>query len=73
MKRIYLSSPHMSGKEMKYINEAFATNWIAPLEKNVDEFEFSVLSFNGNKHKKIDNNKLSDICSNRQRIIYYSL
>lgn len=40
-KRIYLSSPHMSneGYEMEYIKEAFETNWIAPLGKNVDEFE----------------------------------
>jgi hypothetical protein len=31
--RIYLSSPHMSdeGYEQEYIQEAFATNWIAPL------------------------------------------
>lgn len=40
-KRIYLSSPHMSdeGYEKQYINEAFETNWITPLGKNVDEFE----------------------------------
>lgn len=40
-KRIYLSSPHMSdeGYEKQYINEAFESNWIAPLGKNVDEFE----------------------------------
>ncbi len=40
-KRIYLSSPHMSdeGYEMQYIQEAFDTNWIAPLGKNVNEFE----------------------------------
>lgn len=40
-KKIYLSSPHMSdeGYEMEYIKEAFDTNWIAPLGKNVDEFE----------------------------------
>lgn len=40
-KRIYLSSPHMSdeGYEMQYIKEAFDTNWIAPLGKNVNEFE----------------------------------
>jgi dTDP-4-amino-4,6-dideoxygalactose transaminase len=40
-KRIYLSSPHMSdeGYEMKYIQEAFDTNWIAPLGANVDGFE----------------------------------
>lgn len=40
-KRILLSSPHMSdeGYEMKYIQEAFDTNWIAPLGRNVDMFE----------------------------------
>lgn len=39
--KIFLSSPHMSdeGYEMKYIKEAFDTNWIAPLGKNVDMFE----------------------------------
>ena len=39
--KIYLASPHMSdeGYEMQYIQEAFETNWISPLGKNVDEFE----------------------------------
>lgn len=39
--KIYLSSPHMSdeGYEMDYIKEAFDTNWISPLGKNVNEFE----------------------------------
>lgn len=37
--KIWLSSPHMSGNEMKYINEAFESNWIAPLGPNVDSFE----------------------------------
>lgn len=37
--KIWLSSPHMSGREMKYINEAFDTNWIAPLGENVSSFE----------------------------------
>jgi dTDP-4-amino-4,6-dideoxygalactose transaminase len=37
--RIWLSSPHMSGNEMKYIQEAFNTNWIAPLGPNVNNFE----------------------------------
>lgn len=30
-KRIYLSSPHMSDNEQKYIKDAFDTNWIVPL------------------------------------------
>ena len=39
--KIYLASPHMSdeGFEMHYIQEAFDTNWIAPLGPNVNEFE----------------------------------
>lgn len=37
--RIWLSSPHMSGFEMQYIQEAFDTNWIAPLGPNVTAFE----------------------------------
>lgn len=39
--KIYLASPHMSdeGYEMKYIQEAFDTNWIAPLGENVNVFE----------------------------------
>ena len=38
---IFLASPHMSeeGYEQDYIREAFETNWIAPLGKNVTEFE----------------------------------
>lgn len=38
-KRIYLSSPTMHGEELQFINEAFETNWIAPLGRNVDLFE----------------------------------
>ena len=48
--RIYLSSPHMSGGEIKYINEAFDQNWIAPLGPNVDEFEKSLVRFCGVKY-----------------------
>ena len=38
-KRIFLSSPHMGGEELKYVHEAFASNWIAPLGENVNQFE----------------------------------
>jgi len=47
--RIYLSPPHMSGKEQKYINEAFETNWIAPLGPNVDAFEKELAEYVGSK------------------------
>lgn len=45
--KIYLSSPHMSGNEQKYIKNAFDSNWIAPLGPNVDEFERELASFVG--------------------------
>ena len=38
-KRIYLSSPHLSGREYSYVQEAFESNWIAPLGPNVNRFE----------------------------------
>ena len=49
--RVYLSSPHMSdeGYEMEYIKEAFDANWIAPLGKNVEEFEKEVAAMVGSK------------------------
>lgn len=37
--KIWLSSPHMGGTEQKYVQEAFDTNWIAPLGPNVNELE----------------------------------
>jgi dTDP-4-amino-4,6-dideoxygalactose transaminase len=48
--RIYLSPPHMSGKEMKYIKEAFDRNWVAPLGPNINDFEESLASYCGVKH-----------------------
>jgi len=49
--RIFLSSPHMSeeGYEMKYVKEAFDTNWIAPLGENVNKFEEELASKVGSK------------------------
>jgi dTDP-4-amino-4,6-dideoxygalactose transaminase len=37
--KIWLSSPHMGGGEQKYVQEAFNTNWVAPLGPNVTGFE----------------------------------
>jgi pyridoxal phosphate-dependent aminotransferase EpsN len=37
--KIYLSPPHMGGREIEYIREAFDTNWIAPLGPHVEAFE----------------------------------
>jgi len=49
-RRIYLSSPHMSGREMAYIDEAFDTNWIAPLGPNVNNFETDLVRYTGCGH-----------------------
>lgn len=38
-KRLFLSPPHMSGKEIKFVEEAFESNYIAPLGPHVDAFE----------------------------------
>lgn len=46
-KRVYLSSPTMHGEEQRYVQEAFDTNWVAPLGKNVDEFEKTVAAYVG--------------------------
>lgn len=47
--RIYLSPPHMTGREMAYIQDAFDSNWIAPLGPHVDAFEKEVASYAGAK------------------------
>lgn len=49
-KRIYLSSPTMHGEEQRYIQEAFDTNWVAPLGKNVNEFEKELAAYVGVSH-----------------------
>lgn len=45
--RIWLSSPHIDDKELAYVLDAFATNWIAPLGPNVDGFERDLEAFLG--------------------------
>lgn len=43
--KIWLSSPHMGGRESIYVNEAFETNWIAPLGPHVNGFEQDIQSY----------------------------
>lgn len=49
-KRIYLASPHMGALEKIFVNEAFDTNWVAPLGPNVNNFEKEVAEYIGAKH-----------------------
>lgn len=52
-KRIYLCLAHMSGNEMKYIQEAFDTNWVVPLGPNVNGFEADLKNFVGNEKEVV--------------------
>ncbi len=45
--RIYLSSPHMGGNEINYVNEAFDTNWISPVGPNINGFEKAISDYSG--------------------------
>lgn len=51
--KIYLSSPHMGGAEQDFVNEAFATNWIAPLGPNVTGFENDLKSYLQNSNTEM--------------------
>ena len=44
-KRIFLSAPHMSGNELKYIEKVFESNYIAPLGEYVNKFEDSIKNY----------------------------
>ena len=48
--QILLSTPHMGESEMAFVEEAFRTNWIAPLGPNVDNFESELAALVGVKH-----------------------
>jgi len=48
--RIFLSPPHMSGKEQQYIAEVFESNYIAPLGAYVERFEQSICDYTGAKY-----------------------
>lgn len=48
--QILLSTPHMGESELDFVQQAFTTNWIAPLGPNVDAFENEVAEMIGSKH-----------------------
>ena len=50
MDRIFLSPPHMSGKEQQYIAQVFESNYIAPLGTFVNKFEESIKRYTGVKY-----------------------
>lgn len=44
--RVYLSSPHMGGKELSFVQEAFQTNWVSPAGPHIDAFEKELAAYN---------------------------
>ncbi|MBE2233833.1 MAG: DegT/DnrJ/EryC1/StrS family aminotransferase [Anaerolinea sp.] len=48
--RLYLSPPHMSGREQQYVQQVFDSNWIAPLGPQVDAFEAEFAAAVGARH-----------------------
>lgn len=48
--RIYLSPPDLSGRESEYLQEALASNWIAPVGPDLDAFEKAIAEYTGIPH-----------------------
>ena len=47
-KRIWLSSPHMGGREREIVEDVFAMNWIAPVGPHIAQFEKKLSSLSSN-------------------------
>jgi dTDP-4-amino-4,6-dideoxygalactose transaminase len=50
MPRVYLSPPHLSGRELDYLRDAIDSNWVAPLGPHVDAFEAETSELTGVPH-----------------------
>jgi dTDP-4-amino-4,6-dideoxygalactose transaminase len=48
--KIWLSSPHMGGEEIKFVQDAFDANWISPVGPNIISFEEELSAYTGMKH-----------------------
>ena len=48
--KIWLSSPHMGGEELKFVQEAFETNWISPVGPHISAFESALERYNAVNH-----------------------
>lgn len=49
-KRIYLSPPHMSGEELRMVQEVFESNWISPAGPHLEQFEKTLSAWSGLPH-----------------------
>jgi dTDP-4-amino-4,6-dideoxygalactose transaminase len=60
-KKIYLSPPHLTGQEIKFINEALETNWISPFGSNINSFEEQLEKYFGVKDVALVNSATAAI------------
>ncbi|MBK0371281.1 DegT/DnrJ/EryC1/StrS family aminotransferase [Flavobacterium agrisoli] len=51
--KIWLSSPHMGGNEQKFVKEAFDSNWVAPLGRNVNGLEADLVAYLGTDRHQV--------------------
>ena len=49
-KRVWLSSPTMHGDELKYMKEAYTSNWMSTVGENINEVEKKVCEYTGSKY-----------------------
>jgi len=49
-KRVWLSSPTMHGDELKYMKEAYTSNWMSTVGENINELEKKVCEYTGSKY-----------------------
>jgi dTDP-4-amino-4,6-dideoxygalactose transaminase len=61
VKKIWLSSPHMGGKEKAFVDDAFETNWISPMGANVNGFEDDIAKLTGKPHVVVLNSATAAI------------
>ena len=69
--KIFLSTPHMGGHELKYIQEAFEQNWVAPLGPNVDALEQEIENFLGENSYSIFPDSKESKERNFHRVNYF--
>ena len=48
--RLYLSPPHLCGRELDFVRQAFASNWIAPARPDLEAFEQEICRYTGAPH-----------------------
>ena len=59
--KIHLCLAHMSGNEQRFIDEAFADNWVVPLGPNVDAFEEELQGFLTAGHPELDHLRVAAV------------